>query len=85
VVSCWGCRPTTCSRVDLASFEVRARALEQHHQSSSGDNTIEYRGRRRQQFQGVYLRESIVLYWRVKKLCLELALDKLTDCVDSVD
>jgi hypothetical protein len=26
-----------------------------------------------------------VLYWRVKKLCLELALDKLTDCVDSVD
>jgi hypothetical protein len=26
-----------------------------------------------------------VLYWRVKKLCLELALDKLTDCVDSMD
>jgi hypothetical protein len=39
---------------------LRARALEHYHQSSSGDSNIEYRGCRRQQFQGVYLRESIV-------------------------
>jgi hypothetical protein len=64
---------------------LRARAFEHYHQSGSGDSNIEYRGRRRQQFQGIYLRESIVLYWRVKKLNLEVALDELTDCIESME